>query len=417
MKTIRIGIFGTRRGDSYVKNILMNNGEVVALCDKDEKYLKKSQEKLGGDVAVYTDFDEFIKHPMDACLIANYFHEHSEYAIRCLEKNINVLCECTSNSTMAEGVKLVRASEKSKAIFMLAENYPFMLFNQEIKKVYEGGTLGKVLYAEGEYNHPTNLYNTDDLSLFFDSEKHWRLFLPKTYYITHSLAPLMYATGSRPVKVVAMPVFAPEPKDTPRAGNVGDVAAVMLITNDDNSVFKVTGHSTFGAEENSYRIMGKRGQIENMRGNADTIILNYNDWEVPEGKSHHNTYKVEIDEENVEFIKKAGHGGGDYFVVKKFFECIREGKSPEMDVYFATKLASVAILAHRSILNGSMPYDIPDFRREEDRKQFENDKDSPFWYSDGRAPTIACCSRPEFKPTEEQIKKFKKALKEDYDNK
>ncbi len=32
---------------------------------------------------------------------------------------------------------------------MLAENYPFMLFNQEMKRVYNGGTLGKAVFAEG----------------------------------------------------------------------------------------------------------------------------------------------------------------------------------------------------------------------------------------------------------------------------
>ena len=50
------------------------------------------------------------------------------------------------------------AAEKSKAKYMLLENYPFMLFNQEMKKIYEGGTLGKILYAEGEYNHAGNYY-------------------------------------------------------------------------------------------------------------------------------------------------------------------------------------------------------------------------------------------------------------------
>ena len=69
-------------------------------------------------------------------------------------------------------------------------------------------------------------------------------------------------------------------------------------------------------------------------------------------------------------------------------------------------MASVGILAHRSVLDGGMPYDIPDFRREEDRVKFENDTASPFCYSDGRSPTIPCCSKTDYAPTDEMLKQF-----------
>ena len=412
MNTIRIGIFGLRRGSHYIDHFLANNGEIVAVCEKDADYMKKATDKLGKSVACYTDFDEFLNHPMDAVFLANYFHEHTPYAIKCLEKNIHVLSECTSNSTMAEGVRLVKAAEKSKAFYMLAENYPFMLFNQEMKKVYEGGTLGKLLYAEGEYNHPGDVYKTEGFHDLFDGVKHWRMFLPKTYYITHSLAPIMYATGVSPVKVTALPIYSPNPEDCNRAGYVGDKAAIVTCLNDDNSVFKVTGHAAFGGEANSYRICGDKGTIENIRGTDGMIMLNYNSWQVPEGKEEHNYYKPELIDKDAELIKKAGHGGGDFFVVRKFFECIRTNTPPVMDAYFATRLASVAILAHRSLLSGGMPYDIPDFKKEEDRKKYENDTLSPFWYSDGTAPTIPCCSNNDYKQSKKQIENVKKILEE-----
>ena len=159
MKKIKIGIFGFIRGGSLADNFLALNAEIVAVCDKKEKYLEAARQKLGESASYYKDFDSFIEHSgLEAVLLTNYFHEHCEYAIRCLKKGIHVLSECLSNSTMAEGVNLVEAAEKSKAKYMLLENYPFMLFNQEMKKIYEGGTLGKILYAEGEYNHACNYY-------------------------------------------------------------------------------------------------------------------------------------------------------------------------------------------------------------------------------------------------------------------
>lgn len=107
MKKVKIGVFGARRGAAYFFSLLENNADIVAVCDKDEKYLAKAKEKLGNNTKYFKDFDSFIEEPMDAVFLANYFHEHTEYAIRCLERNIHVLSECTSNATMAEGVALV----------------------------------------------------------------------------------------------------------------------------------------------------------------------------------------------------------------------------------------------------------------------------------------------------------------------
>ena len=410
MDKIRIGIFGTGRGSSFIASIIANGGEIVALCDKNNEKMKVAIERIGSDVKCYNDFDEFIEHPMDAVLLCNYFHEHAPYAIRCLEKNIHVISECTANSTLAEGVALVRAAEKSKAFYMLCENYPFMLFNREMKRICEGGTLGKIIYGEGEYNHAGNSYSDASKKDLFDSVEHWRNFLPRTYYITHSLAPIAYATGALPVRVTAMPVFAPAPEDSNSAAHVGEIAAIITCLNDDKSVFKVTGHASFGGSENSYRLCGERGMVENVRGTYGKVMLRYNDWQIPEGKEQVNFYALEWDDTDAELIKKAGHGGGDFCIIREFLNCIREDKVPAFDLYFATRVASVAILGHRSQMEFGMPYDIPDFSKKEDRDKYRDDTLSPFHYSDGREPTMPCCSRPDFKPSDEQVENFLKIL-------
>ncbi len=405
MEKIKIGIFGLRRGSSFFDEIKTNGGEIVAVCEKDEEQIKAVSESISG-AAVYTDFDEFINHPMDALLLANFFPEHAQYAVKALEKNIHVLSECISNSTMAEGVKLCEAAEKSGAQYMLAENYPFMLFNREMKKVYEGGTLGRLMYAEGEYNHPMDWYDTKAVMSIRPYEKHWRNFLPRSYYITHSLAPIMSATGVFPKRVTAMPVYSPLPSDCPTVSHVADAAAIITILNDDGSVFKVTGCSAFGAHWNSYRICCEKGQIENVRG-TDKVMLRYNDWEVPRGKKAVNFYTPKISRAEKKLIGDAGHGGGDFFVIREFFNSIRENKPHQFDVYFATAMASVAILSHRSIMEGSVPFDVPDFRKKEDRDKFRDDNLTPFWHSDGTPPTYPCCSNPDYEPTEEQKNNYK----------
>jgi len=393
MRKIKMGVFGLGRGSSQYDSILLNGGEIVAVCDMNDERLAKAKEKLG-DIGTYKDFDSFINHPgLEAVLLCNFFHEHAPYAIKALEKNIHVLSECTSNGTMAEGVELVRAAEKSKAFYMLDENYPHMKFNREMRKIFRGGTLGDLLYAEGEYNHPLNPADEKNIKRWRPFEKHWRNYIPRSYYITHSLAPLMYITGAYPVKVSAMPVYYPKAGEDALFGpEVKDRAAIITTINNDNSVYRVTGCAGFGAHGDSVRICCDKGQVENVRGTGGKVMLSYNKWNVPEGMEEHNFYMPEWHDPQEDLISKAGHGGGDFIIIREFFECIRENKKPEFDEYFATNMASVAILAHRSILNGGVAYDVPDFRKEEDRVKFENDRETPFYGSDGSEPTIPCSS-------------------------
>ena len=411
MDKIKIGIMGAGRGLHIANNFRLLGCEIVALCENNSKRAEYGLKENGFDIPIYENFDEFLELDMDAVVLANYFHEHAPYAIKCFEKEIHVFSECISNGTMAEGIELLKAFENSNSIYMLAENYPQMKFNREIKRICAGGTLGKILYAEGEYNHPANLYDTEFLKHYVYFDEHWRNYLPRSYYITHSLAPIMWATGATPKKVSAMATFAPFEEEV-NARMVGDRAAIVTTFNDDGSVFKVSGCAAFGAHHNAYRVCGLNGQIENPRGMDGKVMLRYSDWAIPEGREEVNLYEPEWNDKDEELIESSGHGGGDYIVARMFLDCIKEGKQPEhpYDIYSAVAMSSVAILAHRSILNGGATYDIPDFRLEECRKQYENDRLTPFYGSDGSKPNIPCCSVVDYKPTEEQLKNYHKAL-------
>jgi len=413
MSKLKVGVFGAGRGIDIAKNFMLQDCDIVALCDFHEKRRKNGLRRLGADVVEYADFDSFIEHDMDAVILANYFHEHAEYAVKCLERGIHVYSECLSNGTMAKGVALIRAAEKSKAIYMLGENYPQMLINREIQRVCQGGTLGKIIYAEGEYNHPINPLDYKFIQAFKYFEKHWRNYLPATYYITHSLGPVMKATGATPKKVTAFTSFAPDSVGAPTASNsAGDRSSMILTQNDDGSVFRVVGRGGFGSHHNSYRVCGTDGQIENVRGMGNKVMLRYNSWTKPEGFEENNLYEPTWNDKDEELIIKSGHGGSDFLTVRIFVDCVLSGKQPEhpFNVHSAVAMSSTAILAHRAVLNGGGTYDIPDFHLEECRKQYEDDDASPFYGSDGSEPNIPCCSDPDYRPTEEQLKLYKELI-------
>ena len=411
MEKIRIGIFGAGRGYNLSTNFMLLNCDIVAICDSHKERLAAALEKLGDGVTAYENFDDFVKHDMDAVVLANNFHEHTPFAIKCFQHGLHVFSECISNVTMAEGVELIREFEKANVIYMLAENYPDMIFNREMKRIVDGGTLGKILYAEGEYNHPVA---GDDLAFLKEYNyypEHWRNFIPRTYYITHSLGPCMRITGATPKKVTAFSIFAPNTDDIPSAEHIGDQASIITTQNDDGSVFRVTGCAKFGAHHHTYRVCGTKGQAENLRGMGNKVMLRYNKWDTPEGAQTESLYEPEWKDRDEKVIWRGGHGGGDYLTSRTFVECIKEGKQPPhpYDIHSAVTMASVAILAHRSVLDGGKPYDIPDFHTEEARAQYENDTLCPLWLN-GNPPTLPSSSHPDYKPTEKQLELFREQV-------
>ena len=412
MKKLKIGVFGGNiRGVDLAKAFMLLDCEIVAVCERREERYDVIHEHLGKDVPIFDKFEDFIEVEMDACILANFFHEHAPFAIECFRRNIHVFSECISNGTMAEGVELVRAFENTKSIYFLAENYPQMIFNREIQRVCASGTLGKIMYAEGEYNHPGDPMDTRFKKDYNYFEGHWRNYLPRTYYVTHSLGPIMRATGATPKIVTAFSIPAPVADNVPSASYSCDRASIMMTQNDDGSVFRFTGCAAFGGHHNAYRVCGTDGSIENVRGLDNKVVLHYNDWTKPEGAEDVNYYSPGWNDPDEKLIIETGHGGADFITARMFVECIRENKQPEhpFNLHSAIAMSSVAILAHRSALEGGKPYEIPDFTKEDERKKYENDRISPFLKEDGTCD-IPCCTDPTYKPTETQLKLYRKMV-------
>ena len=74
-RTIKFGIFGLGRGATFYETVLMNNGEIVAVCDIRQQKLDDAKKILGEGVATYTSFEEFINHDgLEAIFLCNFFY-------------------------------------------------------------------------------------------------------------------------------------------------------------------------------------------------------------------------------------------------------------------------------------------------------------------------------------------------------
>jgi predicted dehydrogenase len=379
---IRVGVVGVGRGQAFARSSGLAGMELVAICDTWEERLERVGRELG--TTTYTRFDDLLEHDLDAVILANYFHEHAPLAIKALNAGKHVMSETSACHTMAEGVELARAVERTGKTYFLAENYPYMAPNQEMRRLYREGVLGKFMYGEAEYVHPDTAQAKMARSCGMD---HWRNWIPATYYCTHSIGPVMFITDTMPVQVSAfvIPIDHEDPTLNMTVRR-NDTAAVLMLHMDSGAVAKSL-HGGLRGHQNYTRIHGNKGLVESARaGNSGMIRLRREPFDKSPGEPLEQLYTPEFAAEHAHALR-AGHGGGDYFMNHHFAEAIRTGEAPYLDVYRGVAMSACGILGWRSALQGSAPVPVPDFRDEAQRTAFENDHWSP-------DPTRAGAERP-----------------------
>ena len=373
---VRVGVVGVGRGQSFARGAGPHLGmELVALCDAWEERLTALSGEL--EVAAYTDYDRFLEHDLDAVVLANYFHQHAPFAIKALEAGKHVMSETSACFTLAQGVALVEAVERTGRAYVFAENYPYSRYNQEMRRLYRAGEIGEFRYGEGEYVHP---FSAEGKNRIAPGVNHWRNWLPATYYNTHALAPVMHITDTWPTAVngFVIPRDGADPQIT-RTARVGDLASMIAVRMDNGAVVKLLQGQLRG-EASWVRVHGTRGLMENLRtgahGERQQLRLKKEAFDTEDGQPVERLYLPDFPAFAAE-AQKAGHGGGDFFTTYHFARAIRGEEAPFWDVYRGVACSIVGILAYRSALDGSNTVEVPDLRQKGIRDRYRNDHWSP----------------------------------------
>ncbi len=387
MEKLKIGVFGLWRGMEYVRQFhARQDTQIWAVCDMAESRVADAVKLVGEGVKTFTRFEDMLESGIQAVVLCNYFTEHSRYAIMAMERGIDVLSECAAAVTMGECVALCEAVERTGRKYMLAENYPFATNMREVNRVVKEGTLGRILYAEGEYNHSGPVEMLRGLT---PDKNHWRAWMPRSYYCTHALGPLMYATGQMPVQVSAFAVHSFELEKIKDFRHNYDALAMMNCITDDGALFRFTGCTAMGSKS-GYRFVGENGSCETGRALGGDVYVNYQEWLIPEGKSEKQIYSPNVQDHSAQ----AGHGGGDYVVAENFADHVLRDGECFFDVYRSCAMSAAGILGWRSCLDNGRVYKIPDFRDPAQRAEYRDDFVSPFPDEDGNVG-VRCHSKME----------------------
>ncbi|MBP5237241.1 MAG: Gfo/Idh/MocA family oxidoreductase [Clostridia bacterium] len=375
MSKVRVGIFGCDRGGTMFWQMINHpDAEVVAICDKADPPIRRcleAAEKLGKKVEVFRDFDEFVKYDMDAVVLANYATEHATYGVRCLEAGKHIMSEVLPGETPAQIVKLIETVERTGLVYSYAENYCYLKPTFEMWRRYRAGDIGEVQYAEGEYIHDSSAMRAE-LTQGGD-RNHWRNLVSPTFYCTHSCGPIITITGLRPVKVVGFETNV-NCEEKQRKIGVCTSSAVEIITLENGAIVKsVHGKLKMEPPSANYQVYGTKGMMQSKRYGTDEFNIYREGPKLCQGE-------WESYDPDIEMGKGIGahtdeHSGSDFYPSHCFIQKIlgRPDGDWAIDVYTASAMGMVGIMAWHSVLAGNKSMDIPDFRILSERDKFRHD--------------------------------------------
>jgi len=130
---------------------VMRKSTVQSVFSHDAARVKYISEKFAVPGA-YTDYDDFLKSPIDAVYIGSVNSDHYTQVIKAARAGKHILCEKPLAITYSQAEEMVKVCEENKV--QLAINYTqrFHPIVAKAKEIVDGGMLGKLVSMQINFN-------------------------------------------------------------------------------------------------------------------------------------------------------------------------------------------------------------------------------------------------------------------------
>lgn len=391
---VRLGFIGLgNRGVLTLQRYLQIEGvEIKALCEIREGNLAKAQqilrEKGYPDATGYSGTEgwkQMCERPdIDLVFICTDWLTHTSMATYAMEHGKHVAIEVPAAMTVEECWKLVDTAEKTRQHCVMLENCCYDPFALTTLNMAQQGVFGEITHVEGAYIHDLRaIYFADESKGGFHN--HWgrRYSMEHTGnpYPTHGLGPvcqiLNIHRGDRMKHLVSLSshqagmtayareMFGADSAEARQEYLLGDMNTTLIQTAKGKSIMIQYNVATPRPYSRLHTICGTRGFAQKypvpaiaLEPDASTPLEGEALREIMEKYKHPftATYGEEAHRKNVP-------NEMNYVMDRRLIHCLRNGMPLDMDVYDAAEWSCITELSEKSVLNGSMPVEIPDFTR------------------------------------------------------
>ncbi len=385
--TLKVGVVGHgNRGAGLLRMVAkMKDVEVLAVCDKYQDRAESAARSVKNitkkEPLCFTDYREiFNVEGIRALLIFSSWETHIPMAIEAMEHGLDVATEVGGAYNLEECFKLVEVAERTGRQCMMLENCCYGRYELMVKKLVEEGKFGTVVHCDGGYRHDLREEIT-----FGKENRHYRLenYLHRNCenYPTHELGPiakiLRINNGNRFLTLTStaskgcglhefVTLKKADDKELREATfQQGDIVTTVIRCENGETITLTLDTSLPRFYSRQFTVHGTKGLYQE---DGDILYLEGlkgKHW-LPQsaffGSGRRNLRRYEHPIwKAYRRQKTGGHGGIDYLVMRAFVESIIEGRKVPIDVYDTALWMSITPLSEKSIAEGSMPQEVPDF--------------------------------------------------------
>jgi predicted dehydrogenase len=289
----------------------------------------------------YPSLEELVKDDrIEAVFVATDAPSHARHCIEVLKHGKHVASAVPAVfGSVEQAHELFAAVKTSRLNYMMFETSYFHEDLYAMRKLYKAGSLGALVYSEGEYFH----YMEQPIP----SYKDWRVGLPPQWYPTHSNAYYTGVTGGSFTEVSCMGTPSRiehlQPRNNRYRNAFGSEIAMFRTSENGMSRMAVSWDSP-----------GSGGEMGRVRGQKGSFYGKYDGLE----KSLPDTKRPPLPPG----VAPGGHGGSHGYLTDEFVTSILQNRKPLVDIAQALNMTVAGIVAHQSAGTGGRLIKIPQFQ-------------------------------------------------------
>ncbi len=340
-RKVKVGLVGYGRSKFGTSFGFQNhpNVEVVAVSDLIPDRCAEMA-KVSNCSKTYPSLEKLVKDKeIEAVFVATDAPNHMQHSLEVLKhgKHVAVAVPAVFGS-VEDAYKLYDAVKVSGLKYMMFETSMYRESLWAMRQIYEAGSFGELVYAEGEYYH----YMEEPI----DSYKGWRIGLPPQFYPTHSNAFHNCITGGSFTEVSCMGMPSAlahlKPENNPYKNPFGTEIA-LFRTSEGGTARMAVSWDTPGDHGERGRVRGQKGSYYDKFEGLDVELPEMKRPPLPPG------------------MPLGGHGGSHGYLTNEFVHAILEDRKPLIDVAMSLNLTVSGVVAHQSALKDGELMKIPQF--------------------------------------------------------
>jgi predicted dehydrogenase len=296
--------------------------------------------RVTGCSKTYTSHEEMIKDDsIEAVFIATDAPSHARLAIESLKRGKHVASAVPAVfGSLEDAEKLFEAVKSSGLKYMMFETSYFREDLYSMRKIFESGGFGRIVYSEGEYYH----YMKEPI----DSYKGWRIGLPPQWYPTHSNAYYIGIHGGSYTEVSCLGMHSIidhlKPENNSFRNPFGTEIA-SLRTSDGGMARMGVSWDTPGDEGERGRLRGEKGSFNQKYEGLEKNLPDLRRPPLPPG------------------VPTGGHGGSHGYLMNEYVTAIVQDRTPAVNIALALNMTVAGIVAHNSALKNGELMKIPQY--------------------------------------------------------